>query len=221
VERLGLWPTVANEVPSGEALLSKIRRVTKESAPELRDDAAAVILVLSGAEPQQLRLSARPDAIASAVRWVLDQCPDWVDQSGVDHGLTEALTNAILHGTLNMRSAMREGEDGYTDYLTLAEQLPDRPGYADRCVELSVANNAESFGIRISWEGTPCPQDARIGIPNRASKSPEDEESILRTSGMGMNIIRTLFDRVDWDVSGMSMEIWMQKSSPDGPTTTS
>ncbi len=213
IERLALWPTVDDEVPSGEALRSRIRQVTKRSAPELRDDATALILVLSGTVSEHLKLLARPDAIPRAIRWVLDQCPTWVDPSAVDHGLTEALTNAILHGSLNMGSAMRAEGEGYADYLTLAEQLPDRPGFTDRHVELRVATNSESFGVRISWEGSPCPVNEQMphsirGVP-RHNESPE---TLLQTSGMGMNIIRTLFDRVVWDASGMGLEIWMQKS---------
>ena len=216
IERLALWPTVDDEVPTGEALRSRIRTVTKLSAPELRDDATAVILVLSGTVSEHLKLQARPDAIPRALRWVMDQRPEWVDPNAVDHGLTEALTNAILHGSLNMGSEMRGEGNGYVDYLELAEQLPNRPGFTDRHVELRVAKNSESFGIRISWEGSPCPVDEQIprsirGVPPGVI----DETSLLKTSGMGMNIIRTLFDRVVWDPSGMGMEIWMQKSMAD------
>lgn len=215
IERLALWPTVDDDLPSGDALRSRIRTVTKTSAPELRDDATAVILVLSGTDPRKLKLQARPDAIPSAVRWVLDQRPDWADPSAVDHGLTEALTNAILHGSLNLESTGRNDDAGYSDYLTLAERLPEGLAFTDRHVELRVTKNPESFGIRISWEGSPCPVDEQIPRTKRGpptSSEIQDAESLLQTSGMGMKIILTLFDRVVWDPNGMGMEVWMQKS---------
>ncbi len=213
IERLALWPTVDDEVPTGDALRSRIRTLTKTSAPELRDDATAVIVALSGTVSEHLKLQARPDAIPRALRWVLDQRPEWVDPIALDHGLTEALTNAILHGSLNMASELRSDQSGYIDYLELAEVLPNRPGFTDRHVELRVAANSESFGIRISWEGSPCPVDEQIprsirGVP----LPPEATLDSLQSSGMGMNIIWTVFDRVVWDPSGMGMEIWMQKS---------
>lgn len=203
VERLALWPSVTGDVPSSEALRAQIRSVTKDSAPELRDDATALILCMTSTVQEQLRLLARPDAIPRAVRWVVDQSPDWSDRDAVDHGLTEALTNAILHGALGMGSEMRRN-GGYTDYLTLAQELPDRPGYTDRHVELNVVRNREAFGIRISWEGQPCAEEDRQPLSLRGGIN-------IQNSGMGMNIIQTLFDRVEWARDGLSMEIWMHR----------
>lgn len=212
IERLALWPTVEDEVPTGEALRSRIRAITRESAPELRDDATAVILALSGTVSEHLKLLARPDAIPRAIRWVLDQRPEWADPSAIDHGLTEALTNAVLHGALSLGSELRDG-NGYADYLALAESLPDRPGFTDRHVELCVASNSESFGIRISWNGSACPTDARIPRSFRGGSASDgaNEDTLLHTSGMGMHIILALFDRVVWDSDGMGMELWLQK----------
>gem|GEM_PF-456516 len=206
IERLALWPSVTDEVPSPEALRGRIRTVTRESAPELIDDATALILRLNSTVQEQLRLQARPDAIPRAIRWVVDQSPEWVDSEAVDHGLTEALTNAILHGSLGMGSEMRKSNGGYEDYLTLAQELPDRPGYTDRHVELRVVRNQEAFGIRISWEGSPCPVEERQPMSMRGGA-----DGMPQNSGMGLNIIRTLFDRVEWDTSGLGMEIWMQR----------
>src|SRR5690606_14724339 len=119
IERLAIWPSVTDDVPAPDVLRGRIRTITKDSAPELLDDATALILCMTSTVQEQLRLLARPDAIARAVRWVVDQSPDWSDRDAVDHGLTGALTNAILHGSLGMGSEMRKN-GGYTDYLTLA-----------------------------------------------------------------------------------------------------
>ncbi len=205
VQRLALWPSVTDEIPSPEALRSRIRSVTRESAPELLDDATVLLLRMSSTVQESLRLLARPEAIPRAVRWVVDQSPEWADPAAVDHGLTEALTNAILHGSLGLSSEMRS-DGGYDEYLHLAQELPERPGFTDRHVELRVVKNPEAFGIRISWEGCPCPVEDREPQSIRG-----DSLAALKNSGMGMNIIRSLFDRVEWDDSGLGMEIWMQK----------
>ncbi len=213
VERLAIWPSVKEDVPAPDVLRGRIRTVTKDSAPELLDDATALILCMTSTVQEQLRLLARPDAISRAVRWVVDQSPDWSDRDAVDHGLTEALTNAILHGSLGMGSEMRRN-GGYSDYLTLALELPDRPGYTDRHVELNVVSNPEAFGIHISWEGSACPPEDRqpISFPSSAPLSIRGlGEPQLASSGMGMTIIRTLFDRVEWDSDGLGMEIWMHR----------
>lgn len=216
IDRLALWPTADADLPSGNALRSKIRTVTRQSAPELRDDATAVILALSAAVTQKLKLQARPDAIPMAINWVLAQCPDWADRSAVDHGVTEALTNAIVHGSLNIESTRRNNDSGYVDYLTLVEELPEKRDFEGRHVELEVTTSAELFSIRISWEGTPCPADEQVA-PSKLHLAEEhtasqETEVTLQTSGMGMNIIRTLFDRVVWDPNGMGMKMCMFRS---------
>lgn len=205
ITRLGLWPSVRDEVPEPDVLLTRIATVTQNSAPELRDDATVVILHLTGSVHEVMRLAARPQAIPRAVRWVVDQCPDWADHTAVDHGLTEALTNAVLHGALGLSSAVRKTEN-YDQYLTLAHELPDRPGFMDRHVELKMVQNADSFGIRISWQGAPCPVEDRSPRPLVAKE---------QSSGMGLSIIHSLFDRVDWDADGLGLELWLQRESSE------
>ena len=136
----------------------------------------------------------------------------------IDHGLTEALTNAILHGALDLGSNMRDAADaqqdnGYQRYLELATDLPRRPGFTDRQVELQVARNADAFGIRISWDGSPCPPDARTAVVSDLTATDIESSSkpALRSSGMGMHIIYALFDRVVWDADGKGMELWLDR----------
>ena len=213
VERLALWPSVDDEVPDGNALGQRIRAVTRASAPELRDDATALLLRLSNSVQEHLKLLARPEGVARAVRWVIDLSPSWVDRDAVDHGLTEALTNAILHGALGITSDLRNN-GRYVEYLHLSQELPDRAELSDRYVELKVVSNPETFGVRLAWQGTPCPPDARdakeqAGIAEfLAIETPTS----LETSGMGLRIIFNLFDRVEWDEDGLGMEMWMQRA---------
>lgn len=205
VDRLSLWPTSTQSVPDGPALLDRIRKVSKESAPELRDDATALILSKSGQSNESLRIAAHPQEIPQAVRWVVGRCPLWTDVTAVDHGLTEALTNAILHGSLGLDSSVRQ-VGSYDQYLLLAQQLPEQPRLKDRTVCLDVFRLADSFGVRLTWEGFRCPPEARTSAP-----ALEESPLSLQSSGMGLRIISTLFDRVIWAESGLSMEIWMDR----------
>lgn len=198
IDRLSLWPSVKDDIPEAGALRAKIAGLVRASAPELRDDATLVLLHLTGSIHETLRLAARPAAIPRAVRWVVDQAPVWADSFAIDHGLTEALTNAVVHGALGLDSDVRESED-FADFLTLANELPDRQGYLDRHVELHVVKSQTSFGIRIAWQGVPCPPDARL--PALVDEDP-------RGSGMGTRLIHSLFDRVVWDDDGLGVELW-------------
>lgn len=218
IERLALWPRVTDDLPGAEALRERIRTVTRSSAPELQDDATALILRLGGGAHEHLRLLARPDAISRAVRWVIDLAPAWVDGDAVDHGLTEALTNAILHGSLGVESEMRQ-QGGYQHYLHLAEQLPDQAAFADRHVHLDVVKNPETFGIRIVWEGRACPEPVRSSVRDPGREGFSDAPDSLQTSGMGMRIITSLFDRVHWDDDGLGMELWLHRDQADRDRT--
>src|SRR5690606_14081113 len=73
LQRLGLLPR-GDAQPSPEELREDILRMTRESTTELIDDATALVLDRDGTAGA-LRLPPRPEAVGSAVRWVLGQCP--------------------------------------------------------------------------------------------------------------------------------------------------
>lgn len=215
VERLELWPTVRNEVPSSQELRALINRETLKDNVQADDDRTVVVLQLSGAIAETMRMAARPDAIARAVRWAVDRCPNWVDRSAIDHGLTEALTNAVIHGALGLTSDMRR-QGGYEDFLDLAASLPTQPGYVDRHVELEVHQNQEQVSIHIRWRGDSCPVDAQ----EPESTPPSGGRlSSFEGVGMGTTLIYSLFDMVSWDNDGLGMELTVRRApnSPPSP----
>lgn len=204
LQRLGLLPR-GDAQPSPEELREDILRMTRESTTELIDDATALVLDRDGTAGA-LRLPPRPEAVGSAVRWVLCQCPPWVDRSSLDSGVTEALTNAVLHGALELVSGARRAGD-YDGYVRDALSLAESDARRHRSIELAVLHEPEAFGVRIRWDGAPCPSGARL---------PPPELGPLQESGMGMTIIHALFSHVRWSEDGRSVELWLTRG---GATT--
>lgn len=198
VQRLGLL-TSDTAQPGPEELRDDILRMTRRSAAELIDDATALILDRDVAARDTLRIRPRPETVASAVRWVISQSPPWVDRSTLDSGVTEALTNAVLHGALELVSGARQAGD-YEAYVRDAVSLADSDARRDRVIQLSVLQATGAFGVRIRWDGAPCPRGARM---------PPAELGPLQESGMGMTIIHASFSRVVWSEDGRSVELWL------------
>ncbi len=205
LQRLGLLASGGAQ-PSPEDLREDILRMTRQSTAELIDDATALVLDRDVAARATLRLPPRPEAVGSAVRWVLSQCPAWVDRNSLDNGVTEALTNAVLHGALELVSDARQAGD-YDAYVRDALSLADSDARRHRSIELAVLSEPEAFGVRIRWDGAPCPRGARLPPPQLGP---------LQESGMGMTIIHALFSRVRWSGDGRSVELWLTRDGVIG-----
>lgn len=200
IERLGLdAPSPAR--PDADGLRDDILRITRSAGSEPLDDATALVLDRTGRARDTLRISPRPEAVARAVRWVVAQRPTWVDRSTLDYGITEALTNAVFHGALELSPRARRAGD-YEAYVRQAASLADSSGRRHRGIHLSILRSRGAFGIRIRWDGAPCPQGAR---------RPPRELGPLQESGMGITIMHALFDRVLWAEDGRSVELWLTR----------
>jgi hypothetical protein len=202
LQRLELIPTPESAQLDVHELRQAVLRVTRDHGePELLDD--ATVLILDSARPthQTLRIRPRPEFVSHAVHWVRSQCPDWVDPSLLDAGLTEALTNAVFHGALEVDPGARtRGE--YDAYLAEARALSVSSSRTERSIDLSLLSAPGRFGVGVRWDGAACPQDARNPPPNL---------SPLPESGMGMAIIFGLFSQVVWADDGRSIELWLDK----------
>ena len=134
--------------------------------------------------------------IPETVSWVLSESPAWVDQSLLDTGLTEALTNAIVHGVLGVTSSGR-GED-MTEYLDRVERSSLAAGALGPPVTVSLASNDERFLVALSWQGVPCPEENQI---------PPSRPRPLAGSGLGATLIHSCFDDVSWGADGRSVDL--------------
>ncbi len=128
------------------------------------------------------------DEVESAVEWVGSVVPRWVDSRRLDLGLTEAITNAVVHGSDHEAAdADVEELDAYFGSVS--------SDHSDRMIELEVDVADDRLGVELRWNQNPCPPEHR---------SPR-EGGVL--AGRGMGIIHSAFDRVDWDDDGFCMRM--------------
>jgi len=129
------------------------------------------------------------------------------DQNGlirVAVALREALTNAILHGNLEISSELRERDDhAYTDLIKSRQH--EEP-FDDRVVHISAKETRNEARYVIRDEGPGFDID---NLPD-----PTDPSNLEKVSGRGMLLIRTFMDEVRHNARGN--EITMVKRRDKG-----
>lgn len=106
--------------------------------------------------------------------------------------LTEALSNAVIHGNLEVPSSLRDrGDDSYYD--AIASRRAVEP-YLSRCVQVKMqfSQSAATFVIR----------DQGKGFDRGAVADPTAAENIEIPSGRGLLLMRAYTDAVSWNDSG-------------------
>ncbi len=106
--------------------------------------------------------------------------------------LHEALTNAILHGNLELDSGMRETDE--KQYYDLAAQRRHQSPYRDRRVHIQVSVNRQEAVFVIRDEGN--------GFDPATLPDPTDPANLGRVSGRGLLLIQTFMDRVEHNARG-------------------
>jgi CheY-like chemotaxis protein/anti-sigma regulatory factor (Ser/Thr protein kinase) len=106
--------------------------------------------------------------------------------------LREALSNAILHGNLEVSSQLRETDDqAYCALIT--ERLEQEP-YDDRHVHVVARETSHEAVYMIRDEGP--------GFDPSALPDPTDPANLEKVSGRGMLLIRTFMDEVRHNKAG-------------------
>ena len=113
----------------------------------------------------------------------------------------EALTNAMLHGNLELDSAMREVDE--KQYYRLSVERRTLPPYSDRRVFVVVRFTRTELSFTISDEGN--------GFDPSNLPDPTDPSNLGKASGRGLLLIQTFMDRISHNVSGN--EITMVKKT--------
>jgi anti-sigma regulatory factor (Ser/Thr protein kinase) len=119
--------------------------------------------------------------------------------------LSEALSNAMIHGNLEIDSEVRVRDaDAYFD---LIERRRGEPAYASRRVVLvaRVDERAVTFIVR----------DEGPGFRLEDVPDPTDPANLLRPSGRGLLMMRAYADDVNWNEAGN--EVVLVKSLPSHP----
>jgi CheY-like chemotaxis protein/anti-sigma regulatory factor (Ser/Thr protein kinase) len=106
--------------------------------------------------------------------------------------LHEALTNAILHGNLELDSTLRESDE--KQYYQLAVQRREQEPYRDRRVHVHVTVDRQEAVFVVRDEGP--------GFDPAILPDPTDPANLGRVSGRGMLLIQTFMDRVEHNPKG-------------------
>ena len=104
----------------------------------------------------------------------------------VNVALSEALSNAVLHGNLELDSALREDDE--PAYYALARSRRHQPPYRDRRVHVIERESPTQVTYVIRDDGP--------GYDPSQLADPEDPASLERASGRGLLLIRTFMDEV-------------------------
>jgi CheY-like chemotaxis protein/anti-sigma regulatory factor (Ser/Thr protein kinase) len=106
--------------------------------------------------------------------------------------LHEALTNAILHGNLELSSDLRESDE--KEFYRLAVDRRTQDPYRDRrvYVTLTLTRQETSFVVR----------DEGPGFDPATLPDPTDPSNLGRVSGRGLLLIQTFMDRVEHNEKG-------------------
>lgn len=118
--------------------------------------------------------------------------------------LHEALTNAVVHGNLEVSSQLKE-QPGDAFARALAERSGD-PSYAERTVTVQFAYDGKAASFTICDEGK--------GFDTKKYENPPDEDdpALLLSSGRGILMMRAFTDEVHFGKGGR--EVTMVLKSP-------
>jgi anti-sigma regulatory factor (Ser/Thr protein kinase) len=112
--------------------------------------------------------------------------------------LTEALTNAIVHGNLEISSDLRD-EDCGRAFQAIIEQRRQTLPYRDRSVEVFAEVNNGSVSWTITDEGK--------GFDVRSLPDPTDPDNLLRCSGRGVLLMKAFSDELIFNERGNQVRI--------------
>jgi CheY-like chemotaxis protein/two-component sensor histidine kinase len=104
----------------------------------------------------------------------------------------ESLTNAMLHGNLELDSRLREDDE--KQYYRLSIQRRAQPPYSDRRVTVTVRFTAKELTFVIADEGK--------GFDPNTLPDPTDPSNLGKVSGRGLLLIQTFMDRVSHNAKG-------------------
>jgi anti-sigma regulatory factor (Ser/Thr protein kinase) len=161
-------------------------------------------------ELTQLRLPSRPDWVGAAVEHLRSQAVrsgacDETRAGKLMVALHEALTNAVIHGNLELSSELKErGDDSFAE--TLAARLVD-PVLSSRQVDVAVDYDGERCRWLITDQGKGF--DADRALTRAASDDPE----VLLASGRGIVIMRSFLDDVRYDLGGRRLALTLLRPS--------
>jgi anti-sigma regulatory factor (Ser/Thr protein kinase) len=159
-----------------------------------------------------LAVPSRPEWIEPVVEHLAGralQCGAVRDRQGarITLALHEALTNAVVHGNLEISSDLKEqGERAFAE--AVAARCAD-PRYAERSVEV----RATYDGRWMRWTLTD--QGRGFDVQAALKRLDEDEGLEYRPSGRGMLMMRSFVDELRWEEGGRRVILGVRKAEPE------
>ena len=184
-----------------------------------RDLSGTVERVLALAEPLPAWDQLRAHWSGTTVRFVIPSDRTWIhnvvqylqgelsrygicgpeDRTRIGMALAEALANAIIHGNLEVSSALRE-KDPASFEQELANRASTAP-YRDRTVQLNASYDLAGATFVIADEGP--------GFDVGSVPDPTDEENLLKVIGRGLLIMRAFTDKLTFNEPGNEVTMRM------------
>ncbi|HAI11654.1 MAG TPA: hypothetical protein DCM28_08110 [Phycisphaerales bacterium] len=116
--------------------------------------------------------------------------------------LTEALTNAVVHGNLGISSELKEDGDAFAIELSRRSSQED---LASKPVDIE----AEYDGTCATWTITD--QGNGFDVESFIKKLDDDGPDLDLLSGRGVMLIRAFVDEVTWDLGGRQIRFTMTR----------
>ncbi len=107
----------------------------------------------------------------------------------------EAVSNAMVHGNLEVDSSLRE--ESHEAYERMIEKRRDEQPYGERRVHITTHEAPSQIEYRVHDEGP--------GFDPATLPDPTDPENLLRLSGRGILLIRTFMDEVRFEDGGRAI----------------
>lgn len=163
-----------------------------------RENKAAVELI----SEQKIALSFTSDLnkirniISYFNRYTQDLCGVFdLDANKLAICLQECLTNAIIHGNLQVESKLKE--EDWTAFDNLIKERQADPVLGNKKVFITLEQTPTELSFEISDEGE--------GFDPAILPDPTHPESWLKLSGRGILFIRSYMDEVSWNAVGNSI----------------
>lgn len=135
---------------------------------------------------------------------------DETSRTRVGIALTEALTNALYHGNLEVSSDLRQ-EDEQVFFGEVRRRRSEFP-YSQRTIHVRATIDRESARYEIQDEGP--------GFDVSRVDHPLDPEAIMRIGGRGLLLIRTFMDEVAIAPPGNRITMMLRRHAGDGSAET-
>lgn len=129
------------------------------------------------------------------------------DLSALGMAFTEALTNAVEHGNLELESALKDEVGGLVPFFEERARRLENPHYNRRRIFLMAELRGTRLRVRIGNEGRPC--EPKALAPQAASDAPPPH-------GLGLRMIHSLVGRFVISSDGRSSTIF-HRLSQRGP----